>query len=172
MRRDDRASDDPRAIGAQKTLSLSSSFLTSSTSDAWLACATRAVTGTSACAWQSRIRFSPRGKEEIADFRYRAGRALSGRPGALKCPIHTRARTPRSSSSPRSYALPPSLGPSSSFVFSLRRNPGGRKECAGHVHSSHGEEYNVDYLAARSDASERTRASERAGGRARTSALP
>lgn len=169
MRRDDRASDDPRAIGAQKTLSLSSSFLTSSTSDARLACATRAVTGT--CAWQSRIRFSSRGKElEIADFRYRAGRALSGRPGALKRPIHTRARTPRSSS-PRSYALPPSLGPSSSFVFSLRRNPGGRKECAGHVHSSHGEEYNVG-LSRCAIGRERAHASERAGGRARTSALP
>lgn len=60
-----------------------------------------------------------------------------------------------------------SLSSSFSFFFFLRRDPGGRKEYVGHVHSSHGEEYNVNYLAARSGSSAR----ERASGHARTSLI-
>lgn len=52
----------------------------------------------------------------------------------------------------------PFLSPfSSSFSFSLslRREPGGRKKCAGHVHSSHGECYDVIITLRDRDARER-----------------
>lgn len=130
--------------------------------DASFARTTRAITLISTYVWQSRIRFSSRGEEEIG-ARYRDGRALSGRADALK---RTSAHAPRARLFARLPWLSFSLGPSSSFFLPLRRDPGGRKRCAGHVHSSHGKECNVNYLAARSGP--RAHASERA----RTPALP
>lgn len=170
MRRDDRASDDPRAIGAQKTLSLSSSFLTSSTSDAWLACATRAVTGTSACAWQSRIRFSPRGKEEIADFRYHAGRALSGAHGRFKAPdSHARTHPALLVST---VLRSPSLSRPLFLLRLLSASQPGREERMRGSRSFIPRGGVQRRLSRCAIGRERAHASERAGGRARTSALP
>lgn len=153
----------------RNTVSLFFSFTSiPSMREASFACMTRAITLISTYVWQSRIRFSSRGEAEIAEeeigARYRDGRALSGRADALK---RTSAHAPRARLFARLPWLSSSLGPSSSFFLPLRRDPGGRKRCAGHVHSSHGEECNVNYLAARSGPSAR----ERAGAHARASLI-
>lgn len=57
-------------------------------------------------------------------------------------PIYEHVYAPLPFISFRSSSLSLSLS-SPSFSLSLRRDPGGRKKCAGHVHSSHGEKYDV-----------------------------
>lgn len=98
---------------------------TCSMRDASFAHASRAITWSSMYAWQSQIRFSSRGEEEIAEeigARYRDGRALSGRADALKRSIRTSTHAPRARLSDPllSSSLSPPLPPSSSLCVATR----------------------------------------------------
>lgn len=151
-----------------------SSFFTRSMRDTSFACATRALTRAPragvglAVADSILVNLSRRARKEIANFCEIPSVLVIATTGLIRNASRRSIRTGRAHAPLLDIPRSPSPSPSSSFFFfSLRRDPGGRKICVGHVHSSHGEECDVNYLTARSQPSARERASERARTHAR-----